>query len=97
MTGTTISPSKILRSLGGGAIGDAHKGSRSSLDRSATLEFLSPDLRRNSETLDQSIHEAIAASALQDSSICTIRSFFAKAAAIPLAYVPSLLLPSNYA
>jgi serine/threonine protein kinase len=72
MIGQAISHYKVLEKLGGGGMGIVCKAQDLRLDRPVALEFLRPDLTRDPEAKQRFVHEAKAASALQQNNICVV-------------------------
>ncbi|KPL02140.1 MAG: hypothetical protein AMJ90_06635 [candidate division Zixibacteria bacterium SM23_73_2] len=72
MIGKKISHYKILKKLGGGAMGVVYKGKDLKLKRTVALKFLPPELSRDPESKERFIQEAQAASSLDHTNICII-------------------------
>lgn len=72
MSGKAISHYKIIEKLGEGGMVIAYKAHDAKLDRFVALKFLPPDLSSSDEEKRRFVHEAKAASALEDNNICNI-------------------------
>lgn len=72
LIGRTVSHYTIVEQSGGGGMGVIYKARDLRLDRFVALKFLPPDLTRDPEVKKRLIHEAKAASTLQDRSICVV-------------------------
>jgi serine/threonine protein kinase/tetratricopeptide (TPR) repeat protein len=72
MIGKTISHYKILEKLGEGGMGVVYRARDIKLDRDVALKFLPPGISAEEEERKRFIHEAKAASRLDDPNICTI-------------------------
>ena len=72
MLGRQISHFYVIRSLGGGGMGDVYEAQDTRLPRSVAIKFLKPALSKNLDAVRRFKREARLASSLNHPNICTI-------------------------
>lgn len=72
MEGRVFSHYRVIRRLGGGAMGVIYSAEDTHLKRTVVLKFLAPELTRDAEAQQRFVQEAEAASSLDHPNICTI-------------------------
>jgi eukaryotic-like serine/threonine-protein kinase len=72
MIGKIISHYKILEKLGEGGMGEVYKAEDTKLERTVAIKFLPSKMTFDEEAKKRFIHEAKAASSLEDNNICNI-------------------------
>ena len=75
MTGKIISHYRVLEKLGGGSMGDVYAAEDTNLTRRVALRFLPEDVAGDPVALENSKHDALAASVLNHPHICAIHAF----------------------
>src|ERR1051325_8349010 len=76
MVGRTLTHYKVVAELGAGGMGVVYKALDLRLDRHVALKILPPDKSEDHERRSRFLHEARAASALNDPHIVTIFDIF---------------------
>jgi serine/threonine protein kinase/tetratricopeptide (TPR) repeat protein len=72
MVGKTISHYRILEKLGAGGMGVVYKAEDTRMGRTVAVKFLSPELKQGPKSFERFHREACAASALDQSNICSV-------------------------
>ncbi len=72
MLGRQVSHFYVIRSLGGGGMGDVYEALDTRLPRSVAIKFLKPALSKNVDAVRRFKREARLASSLNHPNICTI-------------------------